>query len=142
MEDVVFGLSYYQLIGIILSNVFPIELGILIARFLKLSDFENSRESYLEDYLRYDTIGRPPKKKVKKPSFQLPSPKLFLVALVLFVVGYGSTWINDFINSGEKAGKEDIGFIAQEFEKHLLKIEGHQFDVSSLHLHGQWFGHA
>ena len=64
MEDVVFGLSHYQLIGIILSNVFPIELCILIARFLKLSDFENSRKSYLEDYLRYDKIV-PTKKKEK-----------------------------------------------------------------------------
>ena len=64
MEDAVFGLSYYQLIGIILSNVYQIELFILIARFLKLSDFENSRKSYLEDYLRYDKIV-PTKKKEK-----------------------------------------------------------------------------
>ena len=87
MEDVVFGLSHYQLIGIILSNVYPIELCILIARFLKLSDFENSRKSYLEDYLRYDKIVPEKKKENMDPiirymwithaRWQKNKPKLF-----------------------------------------------------------------
>ncbi len=53
MDEPIFGFSYYQLIALILSNVFPNELCILIARFLKLSEFELSRKEYLIDYRSY-----------------------------------------------------------------------------------------
>ena len=46
-------LSNYQLISLILSNVFPYELCISIVGFLKLSEFELSRKEYLLDYRGY-----------------------------------------------------------------------------------------
>ena len=53
MEDVAFGLSHYQLIALILSNVFPIDICISIVGCLKLSEFELSRKEYLVDRRSY-----------------------------------------------------------------------------------------
>lgn len=58
--------SHYQLIGLTLSVVLPIEPSISIAILVKISDFEESRKSYLEDHLRYDEIVPTKKKKRTK----------------------------------------------------------------------------
>ncbi len=55
-EENSFGFSYYQIIGLILSNIYPIEICIIIAKYLKLADFEFSRQNYLKDYLTYKEL--------------------------------------------------------------------------------------
>ena len=46
------------------------------------------------------------KKKVKTSSWSLPSKKIITLALALFVIGYGSTWITGIFNSNSQEGKE------------------------------------
>ena len=46
------------------------------------------------------------KKSPKKNSWELPSKKIFTLALSLFVVGYGSTWVMGLLSSDNKPGKE------------------------------------